>query len=137
MLRRFYPFALSLSLLCPLAAPAQTPAVPSVTAPGTSAPTPQKHPHIAGKISAVDAVARTVTLKHGPKITVLSVPDTARIYKPGDEKGQPTGTFADLVVDTRITAAIDGESDAPIAKTIHIRLPKTTTPEAPAAPALP
>ncbi len=140
MLRRLLPFAL-IAALCPSAfaqAPADsTPPIASApSAPADpAAPAPKNHNHIAGKISAVDAAAKTITLTHGKKTTVLSVPDGTKIYKVGDAKGQPTGTFADLVPDTRINANTNGDETAPVAKNIHIRAPKNTT--APAAPAVP
>ena len=156
MVRRLLPFAVTAVLLCPTTllcpinvfaqtppaapvapAPPAAPAPPS-TSPDPTAPTPAKKPHVNGKITAVDAAAKTITLNRGKRTVVLSVPDTTKIYKIGDEKGSPTGTFADLVIDTRINAAIEGASDAPVAKTIHIRAPKTTgaPAPAPAAPAL-
>ena len=143
MLRRLLPFALTAALLCPLGAFAQTPTdptppiAPSVPAPAVTPtpatppdamPAPKKRSHVGGKISAVDAAAKTVTLKHGKKTVVLSVPDTAKIYKPGDAKGQPTGTFADLTLDTPITAATNGDEAAPVAKNVHIRVPKNAAP---------
>ncbi len=133
MLRRLLPFAL-IAALCPSAfAQAPTdPTPPVVSAPGDpTAPAPKPHNHVGGKVSAVDAAAKTITLTHGKKTVVLSVPDGTKIYKVGDAKGQPTGTFADLVVDTRINANTNGDETAPVAKNIHIRAPKS---EAPAAP---
>ncbi len=144
MLRRLLPFALTAALFCPMTAFAQTPADPTPpiasaaptapappTAPG-DVPAPKKHNHVGGKISAVDAAAKTITLTHGKKTVVLSVPDGTKIYKIGDAKGQPTGTFADLVVDTRINATTNGDETAPVAKNIHIRAPKNA-----AVPAVP
>ena len=61
----------------------------------------------------------------------MSVPDTTKIYKVDDAKGQPTGTFADLTVDTRVSVATEGDEAAPTAKNIHIRAPKTITPAVP------
>jgi len=131
MLRCLLPFALT-AALCPWAF-AQTPTDPTppiASAPGApadpaaAAPAPKKRNHVGGKISAVDAAARTITLTHGKKTTVLSVPDGTKIYKVGDAKGQPTGTFADLVLDTRINANTNGDETAPVAKNIHIRAPK-------------
>ncbi len=136
MLRRLLPFALTAALLCPSAF-AQTPTDPTppiASAPGApadpaaAAPAAKNKNHVAGKISAVDAAAKTITLTHGKKTTVLSVPDGTKIYKVGDAKGQPTGTFADLVVDTRINANTNGDDSAPVAKNIHIRAPKTAAP---------
>ncbi len=138
MHRRLLPFALTLSVFCPLAAFAQTPPVtgapPAAADPAT--PPTTKKPHINGKISAVDAAAKTITLVHGKKTVVVSVPGTAKIYKVGDAKGQSTGTFADLTVDTRVSVATEGDGTAPTAKNIHIRAPKTAA-DAPPAPAVP
>lgn len=127
MHRRFLPLALTATLFCPLAAFAQTPPAAPVppAAADPAAPMPTKKPHVNGKISAIDAAAKTITLTHGKKTVVVSVPDTAKIYKPGDAKGQPTGTFADLTVDTRVSVATEGDEAAPTAKNIHIRAPKT------------
>jgi Cu/Ag efflux protein CusF len=143
MLRRLLPLALTAVLFCPMAAFAQTPTdqtlpvAPAVTpapaapaVPG-DAPAPKKHNHVGGKISSVDAAAKTITLTHGKKTTVLSVPDGTKIYKVGDAKGQPTGTFADLTLDTRINAATNGDETSPVAKNIHIRAPKTAAPAVP------
>lgn len=133
MLRRLLPFAL-IAALCPSAF-AQTPTDPTppiASAPGApadpAAPAPKNKNHVAGKISAVDAAAKTITLSHGKKTVVLSVPDGTKIYKIGDAKGQPTGTFADLVLDTRINANTNGDETAPVAKNIHIRAPKSAAP---------
>ena len=143
MLRRLLPYALTAALLCPLGAFAQKaadptpPIAPSVPAPAVTpaptdpaadAPAPKKRNRVNGKISAVDAAAKTVTLKHGKKTVVLSVPEGTKIYKPGDAKGQPTGTFTDLTLDTPITAATNGDEAAPVAKNVHIRVPKTAAP---------
>jgi hypothetical protein len=122
MLRRFLPFALTAALLCPMAAFAQAPAAPA------PAPTPKQNNRTSGKISAVDAVAKTVTLTRGKKTVTLSVPDGTKIYKVGDAKGQPTGTFADLAVDTSISARTNGDATAPVATEVHIRAPKTAAP---------
>ena len=126
MLRRFLPFALTAALLCPMTAFAQ--AVPPVAPAPPAAPQPKNANHVGGKISAVDAAAKTVTLMHRKKAVTLSVPDGTKIYKVGDAKGQPTGTFADLVLDTQINAQTNGDETAPVAKTIHIRAPKAATP---------
>ncbi len=135
MLRRLLPLALTMTLFCPLAAFAQTPpaapALPAAADPAT--PAPAKRPRVNGKISAVDAAAKTITLTRGKKTVVVSVPDTTKIYKAGDAKGQPTGTFADLTIDTRVSVATDGDETAPTAKNIHIRAPKTAA-NAPSVP---
>lgn len=137
MLRRLLPFALTAALLCPISAFAQTPTDPTPpVAPAVQAaptdpaakPAPKARTRVSGKISSVDATAKTVTLTHGKKSVVLSVPDGTKIYKVGDAKGSPTGTFADLVIDTSITSTFTGEETAPVAKAIHIRVPKTATP---------
>ena len=131
MLRRYLPFALALTV-CPLTLFAQTPPatapMPPVSADPSVTPAPPKRPHVGGKISAVDAAAKTITLMHHKKAVVVSVPDTAKIYKIGDAKGQPTGTFADLVVDAQVSVATEGDETAPVAKSIHLRAPKTAVP---------
>ena len=128
MLRSFLPLALATALLCPLAASAQTPpaapAAPALTIPAHK-------PHVNGKISVIDAAAKTVTLMHGQKMITLSVPDGTKIYKIGDAKRTPTGTFADLLIDTPISARTNGDETALVAQEIHIRAPKapkTATP---------
>ncbi len=143
MLRRLLPLALTAALFCPMAAFAQAPTnptppvAPAVTpAPAAPAdpgdtPAPKKTNHVGGKISSVDAAAKTITLTHGKKTTVLSVPDGTKIFKVGDAKGQPTGTFADLTLDTRVNATTNGDETSPVAKNIHIRAPKTAVPAAP------
>lgn len=143
MLRRLLPFALTAALLCPLGAFAQKPAdptppiapaapapavTPAPTDPAADAPAPKKRSRVNGKISSIDAAAKTVTLKHGKKTVVLSVPDGTKIFKVGDAKGQPTGTFADLTLDTPISAATNGDDAAPVAKNVHIRAPKPAAP---------
>lgn len=139
MLRRLLPFVLTMTLFCPLAAFAQTPTdptppiAPSVPGAPAATPAPAKRPHVSGKISAVDAAAKTITLTHGKKTVVVSVPDTAKIYKIGDAKGQPTGSFADLTVGTRVSVATEGDETAPVAKSVHLRAPKTGA-DAPAVP---
>ena len=138
MLQRFLPLVLTAAFFYPFSVFAQAPTDPTppiASAPGApvdpAAPAPKNKNHIAGKISAVDAAAKTITLTHGKKTVVLSVPDGTKIYKVGDAKGQPTGTFADFAVDMRVSASTNGDEDAPVAKNVHIRAPKNTT--APAA----
>lgn len=123
MFGRLLPLALTAALLCPMTAFAQT-----LPAPSAPAAPMKKHSHVGGKISAVDAAAKTITLTHGQRTVVLSVPDTAKIYKIGDPKGQPTGTFSDLTLNTPISAATNGNEETPTAKSVHIRAPKTTPP---------
>jgi len=137
MLRRLLPLALALTI-CPLTAFAQTPPAaqtpPVVQAPPASTDpsvAPAKHPHLGGKISAVDAAAKTITLVHHKKAVVVSIPDTAKIYKIGDTKGQPTGTFADLTVDAQVSVSTKGDEATPVAKSVHLRAPKTATPATP------
>ena len=136
MLRRLLPLALTASLLCPITTFAQT--TPAPTAPAApittrdpATPAPKNADRVGGKISVIDATAKTITLSHGKKTVILSVPDGTKIYKVGDAKGQPTGTFADLVLDTRISAMTNGDATAPVAKTVHIRAPKTAVPATP------
>jgi hypothetical protein len=136
MLRHFLTLTVAAVLLGPFAANAQTP--PPAPSPATApaapdAPAPAAKPHtrVRGKISVVDATAKTVTLVNKRDTITLTVPDDAKIYKVGDAKGSPTGTFADLTVDTMINATTKGDATAPVAKTIHIRAPKTAAPATP------
>ncbi len=147
MLRQLLTLTLAAGLLGPLAASAQAPAAPATPAAPIPAPVPpaaKKHDHLSGKITAVDADKKTVTITQHKKSTTLTVAADAKIYKPGDKRREPTGTFADLTVDTPITARITGDKDAPTTKEIHIRKPKAaappvtpTVPATPAAPATP
>ena len=133
MLRRFLPFALTAALLCPMTAFAQTATDPTPpVAPAVPVtPVPKPHNHVGGKISAIDAAAKTITVTHHKTSVTLSVPDGTKIYKIGDAKGQPTGTFADLLLDTPINAETNGDETAPVAKSIHIRAPKIAAPAVP------
>lgn len=120
MTRRLIPFALTLALFAPLAASAQTPAAPTPDA----AAAPKKHDHVHGKITAANAAAKTVTLFRKRGSVTLTLADDAKIYKVGDKRKNPTGTFADLLIDTEINAKITGDPDAPTATEVHIRAPK-------------
>ena len=139
MLRQFIPLALAATLLAPLAASAQAPAPaapPTPAAPATPAPPPTTTPNrLSGKITSVDSAAKTITVTVRKMPTVLSVPDGTKIFKVGDTRKSPTGTFADLTVDARITARTSGDADKPVATEIHLRAPKGAA--APAAPATP
>ena len=136
MLRQLIPLSLAAALLAPLAASAQVPA-PAPAAPvAPAAPmAPRNANRVNGKITAVDAAAKTVTLTRHKKTTTLSVPDGTKIYKVGDTRKNPTGTFADLTVDAHITARTDGDADKPVASEVHLQAPKAAAP--PAAPAPP
>lgn len=136
MLRQLIPLSLAAALLAPLAASAQVPA-PAPAAPvAPAAPmAPRNANRVNGKITAVDAAAKTVTLTRHKKTTTLSVPDGTKIYKVGDTRKNPTGTFADLTVDAHITARTDGDADKPVASEVHLQVPKAAAP--PAAPASP
>jgi len=137
MNRSLWPLALAATLLCPLAAHAQTPTVPvAPSAPAAPVPpaAPKKHSHIHGTITAVDAVARTVTVTthHGP-ITLALTAD-AKIYKLHDIGGTPTGTFTDLSVGALIGAHLFGDESALTTNEIHIFVPHEPKPDAPTAP---
>lgn len=135
MLRHFIPLTLAAILLAPLAASAQAPAPatpPAPAAPATPAPNANR---LNGKITAVDAAAKTITVTVRKVETVLSVPDGTKIFKVGDTRKNPTGTFADLTVDARITSRTNGDADKPVATEIHLRAAKGAA--APAAPATP
>ena len=136
MLRHLLTLAVAATLLAPLTSFAEdAPVVPVAPAAPTApaAPVaPKKHDHLGGKISAVDATAKTITLTHHKKITVVMVAADAKIYKIGDAKGSPTGTFADLTVDALVSTHITGDETAPTATEVHLRAPKITAPVAPA-----
>ena len=146
MLRTFLPLALAATLFAPLAAFAEdAPAVPATPAAPTAPAQAKPHNHLGGKITAVDADKKTVTVTHHKKDTTLTLTSDAKIYKADDAKGTPTGTFADLTVGTMINARITGDESAPTATEIHVRAPKadknpnapTTPPAATPAPAAP
>ena len=136
MLRHLIPLTLAAVLLAPLGATAQItpPAAPAAP----PAPAPLNTNHLNGKITSVDAVAKTVTVTVHRKPTTLSVPDGTKIYKIGDTRKNPTGTFADLTVNARITSRTNGDADKPVATEIHLRAAKgTAAPAVPATPAPP
>jgi hypothetical protein len=137
---RLLPFSLAVGavLLAPLTASAQAPTAPALTAPAPVVPaTPKAHNHVNGKITDVDAVKKTVTITQHKKTTTLTVTDDTKIFKADDAKTSPTGTFADLVTGTAISARTKGDGDTLTVVSIHIRAPKTAAPAAPVAPAAP
>ena len=140
MLRIFLPLTLAATLLAPLAVSADTAVSP---APPTAPAAPKHHNHMGGIITAVDAAKKTVTINHHDKDKTLTIADDAKIYKIGDLKGSPTGTFADLTVGTLINAHLTGDEATPTANEVHIRKPKSedkkpeppaTVPPTPATP---
>ncbi len=138
MLRPFLTLAVAATLLTPLAAFADAPAAP--TAPATpAAPMPAaapKHDRIGGTISAVDATAKTITITHHKKDTVVTVAPDAKIYKIGEKgKNGATGTFTDLTVGALVNVHTNGDLTTPTATEVHLRAPKGTAPAAtPATP---
>jgi len=140
MLRQLIPLTLAAVLMAPLGASAQTapPAAPAAPAAPAPMPAPMNANHLNGKITSVNAAAKTVTVTAHKKLTTLSVPDGTKIYKIGDTRKNPTGTFADLTVDTRITSRTNGDADKPVATEIHLRAAKgAAVPATPAPPAVP
>ncbi len=143
MRRNFLPLSLALGalLLAPLMASADDAPPPAPTVPAPAVP--KANHHVRGKITAVDAAKKTLTLTQHKKETTLTVADNAKIYKVDDVKGSPTGTFADLTVGLNITATTKGDADALTVKEIHIRAPHTAktpavpVPATPAAPTTP
>jgi hypothetical protein len=79
----------------------------------------------------------SVTITQHKKTTTLTVTDDTKIFKADDAKTSPTGTFADLVTGTAISARTKGDGDTLTVVSIHIRAPKTAAPAAPVAPAAP
>lgn len=141
LLKRLLPLTLATALLAPLAASAQAPppVPPIAPAPPAAPMAPKNASRVNGKITAIDAATKTVTVsrgKKGKKTTTLSVPDGTKIYKAG-ERRNPSGTFADLTVDTMITARTNGDADKPVATQVHLQAPKNTAAADPAAPAAP
>jgi len=132
MLRQFLTLAVAATLFAPLAASAEdtpaTPAPPATTPAAPVAPAaPKPHNHIGGKISAIDATAKTITVTHHKKDTVVTVAPDARIYKIGEHgKNGATGTFADLTVGSLVNAKITGDEAAPTATEVHLRAPQTS-----------
>jgi len=147
MLRQLIPLTLAAALLAPLSASAQTaPAPVPPAAPAAPAAPARSANRLNGRITAVDAAAKTVTIRSRRMPVTVSVPDGVKIYKIGEAKGAaPTGTFADLTVDTRIAVRTNGDADKPVATEVHIQparkagvpAPVPPAPDAPAAPAAP
>lgn len=134
MLRSLLPLALATALLCPIAASAQAPApIPPAApaAPAAPAPAPmptKKHDHVNGKISTVDATARTITIVTKKKTTVLTLTPDAQIFKIGDKR-KSTGAFSDLLIDTPVSAhVVDPDATTLMANEVHIRKPKAPKP---------
>ena len=124
MLRSLLPLALAGALLCPIAASAQVPAPTTPAAPAAPAPA-KKHDRVNGKISTVDATARTITIVTRKKTTVLTLTTDAKIFKPGDKRDAPTGAFSDLLVDTPVSVhLVDPDAATLTADQVHIRKPK-------------
>ncbi len=135
---KMLPLTLAATLLAPLAASAQTPAPTPAVPAAPATPAARNANRLNGKITAVDATAKTITIKARKVATVLSVPDGTKIFKIGDGRKTPTGTFADLTVDARIAARTNGSADKPVATEIHLRPARgAARPAAPAAPAAP
>ena len=141
LITKIWPLTLAAALLAPLAASAQTaptpapPAAPAAPAAPGAPMAPRNANRLNGKITAVDAAAKTVTIRSRRMPVTVSVPDGIKIYKVGDAKGSPTGAFADLTVDTRIAVRTNGDADKPVASEIHIQPARNAAP--PAAPAPP
>ncbi len=134
MLRSLLPLALASVLFSPIAASAQAPAPMPPAAPAAPAvPMPmKKHDRMNGKISSVDAAARTITLVTRKKTTVLTLTSDAKIYKPGDKRKSPSGAFSDLLIDTPISAhVVDPDSATLTADEVRIRAPKNAVPATP------
>ena len=87
MLRQFIPLTLAAVLLAPLAASAQAPA--PTTPPAPAAPATPNPNRMNGKITSVDAAAKTITVTVRKMPTVLSVPDGTKIFKVGDGPQDP------------------------------------------------
>lgn len=136
MLRSLLPLALASVLFSPLAASAQAPTPPAAPTAPAAAPMPmKKHDRMNGKISSVDAAARTITLVTKKKTTVLTLTSDAKIYKPGDKRKSPSGAFSDLMIDTPISAhVVDPDAATLTTDEVRIRKPKNAAPEAPATP---
>ena len=126
MLRSLLPLALATALLCPIAASAQ---VPAPTPPATPTAPAKKHDRMNGKISSVDATARTITIVTKKKTTVLTLTSDAKIFKPGDKRKSPMGAFSDLLIDTPISAhLVDPDAATLTADEVRIRAPKAAKP---------
>lgn len=139
MLRSLLPLALASVLFSPIAASAQAPTPPAAPTAPAAAPLPaKKHDRMNGKISSVDAAARTITIVTKKKTTVLTLTSDAKIFKPGDKRKSPMGAFSDLLIDTPISAhVIDPAAATLTADEVRIRKPKTAMPMVPTVPATP
>lgn len=136
ILTKIWPLTLAAALLAPLAASAQASSTPAAPAAPSAPMAPKNANRVNGKITAVDAAAKTVTLSHHKKTITLSVPDGAKIFKIG-ERRNPSGTFADLTVGARIMARTNGDADKPVATQVHFQAPKNAAPATPDAPIAP
>jgi len=142
MLRQLLTLTVAAALFSPLAASAQapatpaTPAVPATPAAPTAPATPKNRNRVNGKITSIDAAAKTVTLSRRKKMITLSVPEGTKIFKIG-ERRKPSGTFGDLAVDSSIRAQTNGDVNSPVATEVHLQAPKNTAPAGTVAPATP
>ncbi len=124
--RPFWTLALAATLLCPIAAfadDAPAPATPAAV-PAAPAPAPKPHNNVRGKITALDATAKTLTIesrRNGSK--TITVADDAKIYKATDQRGQPTGSWSDLTVGLSVSAHLKGDEGAQKANEVHIQAP--------------
>lgn len=129
MLRSLLPLAIASVLFSPLAASAQAPTPPATPTVPAAPMAAKKRDRMNGKISTVDAAARTITLVTKKKTTVLTLTSDAKIYKPGDKRKSPTGAFSDLLVDTPISAhVVDPDAATLTADEVRIRAPKNAAP---------
>ena len=140
MLRQLIPLTLAAALLAPLAASAQTapPPAPPAAPAAPAAPAPARNANrLNGKITTVDAAAKTVTIRSHRMPVTVSVPDGVKIYKIGETKGGATGTFADLTVGAHIAVRTNGDADKPVATEVHIQPAHKASSPAPVAPVAP
>ena len=133
MLRSLLPLAIATVLFSPIAASAQAPTPPAAPTAPAAAPMPlKKHDRMNGKISSVDASAKTITIVTKKKTTVLTLTSDAKIFKIGDKRKSPTGAFSDLLIDTPISAhLVDPDAATLTADEVRIRKPKNAAPDAP------
>ena len=85
----------------------------------------------------MDATAKTITITHHKKDTVVTIAPDAKIYKIGEKgKNGATGTFTDLTVGTLVNVHTNGDETTPTATEVHLRAPKGTAPAATPATAI-
>jgi len=85
----------------------------------TEAPAKMMASKVSGEVTAVDAAAKTVTVKTKDKDVTMMVTDKTSIAQGKEKK-----TLADIQAGTKVTAKYVTEGDKMTAKSINIAAPK-------------